>query len=279
MLFFLRHREDEALAIAEQAIALGEATGATQVVIDAAQWAGMSAYRLGRPEHATAAFTKGLTAHAAIPPTPGARRSAAHFVNLLGYAALAGADLDAAERHFRTALEQQRSLLSHAGPDSILTYPLSGLGDVARARDDHGAALAAYQEALLCAQRSGDVSGLPLALVGVAGTLAAIGRWQEAAPLFGAAQALCDRTDYPFDEHPFLWQRALGLPEPWQQAAAPFGAGARLREAVQALRGSPLPAIPDPDEAARLWEVGRLMSMDDAIAAALAANLTVAPAN
>jgi DNA-binding CsgD family transcriptional regulator/tetratricopeptide (TPR) repeat protein len=276
-LFFLRHEEEAALAMGERAIALGEASEATRVVIEAAEWCGMSAYRLGRPEEAQLAFAKGLAAHAALPDAPSVKQSAAHHVNLLGYAALAGAHIDEAERHFRSAVEQHRDVATGAGPAPNICYPLSGLGDVARFRDDHDVALAAYQEALRHAQGAGDVSELPLALVGIGGTLAAVGRWREAAPLFGATEALCDRTGYPFDEHPFLWQRALGLPEPWQRGDEPFGAGERLRAAVTA-RGMPaLPPIPDPGAAADLWAAGRAAPLDEAIASALAVDLALPP--
>jgi tetratricopeptide (TPR) repeat protein len=279
MLFFVRHREEEALATAERALALGEAISATLVVIEAAQWSGMSAYRLGRPDHAQTAFAKGLAAHAALPDSPWARESAAHYVNLLGYAALAGGDIDAAEQQFRAAVAQYRTLLAQTDPPPAICYPLAGLGDVARSRGDHDAALAAYQEALAHAHRGGDVSsGLPLALVGVAGTLAAIGRWREAAPLFGATEALCDRTGFPFEEHPFLWQRALELPEPWQRSDEGFGAGAPLHQAVQARGASPVPPIPDPAAAARLWEAGRAIPIEAAIATALAVDLTASAA-
>ena len=277
VLFFLRHEAESALAIGERALALGEPAGMTHVVIEAAQWCGMSAYLLGRPEEAKVSFEKGLAAHAALPDAPWVRRSAAHYVNLLGYAALASAEIAAAERYFQAAVEQQRTVLEEYGPHYLITYPLSGLVMWRRFHGDHVAALAAYQEALTHAHRVGDISGLPLALVGVAGTLAAIGRWQEAAPLFGATEALCQRTGYHFFEHPFLWQRALGLPEPWQRGNAPFGAAERLRAAVQQ-RGTPaLPPIPDPEAAASLWAAGRAMVLDDAIACTLAVDLTTPP--
>ncbi len=278
VLFFVRHREEEALTTSEHALALGEDVGDAWVVIEAAQWCGMSAYRLGQPQRAQTAFARGLAAHAALPDTLWAKQSAAHFVNLLGRAALGMGDLETAERQFHSAVAQHRDLTVGVAPSHLISYPLAGLGDVARARGELGTALITYQEALRHAQRGGAVSsGLPLGLAGVAGTLAAAGRWQEAAALFGATEALCDRTGYPFDEESYLTQRALGLPEPWQRGAEPFVAGERLRQVVQARSQSPLPPIPDPTMATTLWAAGRVQPIGEAITAALAVDLDTTP--
>src|SRR5829696_4104308 len=53
----------------------------------------------------------------------------------------------------------------------MVSYPLTTLGDVCRARGDLVLARALYEEAVAEAQRSGDLDGLVPALAGLAGTL------------------------------------------------------------------------------------------------------------
>lgn len=276
VLFFLRQREEEALILAQHAFALGAECGATRAAIEAAQWWGMSAYRLGRLEEATLAFTQGLALHPAPSTAPWVASSAAHFTNLLGYAALASGEIAQAERHFHTSLAQhgwRGSDGATARPHDGVTYPLSGLGDVARASGNPVVALGMYQDALRVAHRSGDIVAMPLALVGIAGVLASVGRWAEAAPLFGAAEALCDRTGFPFEQHSFMWQRALGLPEPWQRETEGFGAGTRLHAAVRAIGNGIFDPIPLPDAAALLWGKGRTAPFDEIVARVLNVDL------
>lgn len=276
VLFFLRDHEEEALVIAQQALALGETSGATRAAIEAAQWWGMSTYRLGRSDEATTAFARGLAAHPVMSTSPWVASSAAHFTNLLGYAALASGEITAAAAYFQTSLVQHGWPGTEGDatrPDDVVSYPLSGMGDVYRAHGEPMAALVNYQDALRAAHRNRDIAAMPLALVGIAGTLASVGRWPEAAPLFGAAEALCDRTGFAFAEHSFLWQRALGLPEPWQAEADAFGAGTRLRAAVQAAGNGVYEAIPTPGVAANLWAMGRVVPFDEVVAGALSVTL------
>ncbi len=112
-------------------------------------------------------------------------------------------------------------------------------------------------------------------LVGVAGTLAALGRWREAATLFGAAEALCQRTGLDYDSHAFEWQRAAGLPDPWQRAGVPFAWLDRLRAVVEAQAATALPPVPDAVAADALWAAGRALAMDEAVTMAL--TITFAP--
>ncbi|HEU0115437.1 MAG TPA: helix-turn-helix transcriptional regulator, partial [Thermomicrobiales bacterium] len=88
-------------------------------------------------------------------------------------------------------------------------------------------------------------------------------RWEEAATLFGATEAFCERTGLSFSGEVFQHQRRLGLPEPWQAGAALYP------EILE--RGSNLPPpIPDPTGAGALWTAGRGMPIADAVAMALA---------
>jgi len=190
---------------------------------------------------------------------------------------MAQGDIARAEQLFATARDREREQEPELGLFPSIAYPLVGLGHVARCRGHAAGALACYQDGLAIAARFRDVRIMAPGLAGVAGSLAALGRWPEAAILLGAADAFCDRTGVDFTERGMVWQRAAGLPEPWQAAGAARGWLARLRDAVVASGlGAPSP-LADPDEAARLWATGRTLAEDDAVAMALAVDARVPP--
>jgi DNA-binding CsgD family transcriptional regulator len=157
----------------------------------------------------------------------------------------------------------------------MASHPIAGLGDVARARGDLPLALSRYRDALSLAIGVLDSRAAAYALGGVAATLAASGNWQGAARLFGAAEAYHKQCGYHFALETTDRQRALGLPEPWLRAGESFGAGQPLHDALWADREVGLPPIPDPAAANRLWEAGRGLGIDTAVAEALAAALDV----
>jgi DNA-binding CsgD family transcriptional regulator/tetratricopeptide (TPR) repeat protein len=190
----------------------------------------------------------------------------------LGNIAVARGDIDQAEAHFNAALDRQRALGFAPGTSHpFASHPIAGLGDVARARGDHAAALATYQNALTHAHHFRDTRATVYALGGIAGALAAAGGWKQAAQLFGASEALHEMAGIHFDLETMDRQRALGLPEPWQRANDPFGAGQSLRDALDNRRTAVLRHVPDPETAARLWAEGRALPLDDAITIAIAA--------
>lgn len=117
-----------------------------------------------------------------------------------------------------------------------------------------------------------DGRGMAYALGGIAGTLAAAGRWRDAARLFGADEAWHALAGWPFDLETMNRQRALGLPEPWFRAGDAFGTAQPLHDALWASR-EPLPPIPNPADAEEVWAAGRKLSFDEAAALALAATL------
>jgi DNA-binding CsgD family transcriptional regulator len=212
---------------------------------------------------------------AALPAEPWVVRDITLVETLLGMTALVQGDFVAAEARSLVVLEEQRRLeRMHRAPYPYVSFTQTTLGHVARARGDHAAALLRYQGALQAALPSWQVYSVAWGLGGVAGTLAAVGRWAEAARLFGATEALCERAGIRFQTHVFDWQRAFGLPEPWGQASASlsFGAATILRTAVQLGAASPLP-LPDPRAAANQWAAGRREPIAQVIALALAADL------
>jgi DNA-binding CsgD family transcriptional regulator len=145
--------------------------------------------------------------------------------------------------------------------------PQTWLGRIAGARGDYPLALDRFQGALGDAAPAGDVRGIINALGGIAGTLAAAGRWEEAAHLFGATEAICERTGISFEGVVLTWNSVIGLPAPWQQAE-PKVFTATLWAAVRQTFPRTLPPLPDPSAAARLWTEGRDMSLEEAIAEA-----------
>jgi predicted ATPase/DNA-binding CsgD family transcriptional regulator len=277
VLFQLHGETASALARGEEALALTEKTGDAPGLVQAAHWCGLSAMRLGQAERGEAFFAQAQAA-ARVSELTSSLRTAAHLDNLRGQAAMAQGEIDRAEQLFATARDREREQEAELGLFPFLAYALIGLGHVARCRGNAAGALGAYQEGLAVAARFRDVRSTAPGLAGVAGSLAALGRWREAATLFGATEGLCRRTGMPFADHALAWQRAAGLPEPWQQADAPVGWLDRLRAAVVAGGVPALPPLPDPDAAAAAWAAGRALPLDEAIGMALAARSDTAPA-
>jgi hypothetical protein len=124
-----------------------------------------------------------------------------------------------------------------------MAWSLQNLGNVARAQGDQGRAAARYRESLTLFQELGGQEGMAGCLEGLAG----IGWEQEDAPraarLFGAAEAVRDRLDVP-------------LP-PSQHAAHD--------RSVRTLR-----AQLGEEAFAAAWAAGRALSLEAAIAEALA---------
>jgi DNA-binding CsgD family transcriptional regulator len=129
----------------------------------------------------------------------------------------------------------------------MASHPVAGLGDIARARLEHDAALAQYRSALSLAR------------------------------LFGADEAYHERGGFHFELETMDRQRALGLPEPWLRAGASFGAGQPLRDALWTKRQVPIAPIPNPETAATRWQEGRSLSIAEACRLALEADATVKP--
>jgi DNA-binding CsgD family transcriptional regulator len=140
------------------------------------------------------------------------------------------------------------------------------MGDAARARGELPLAFERYRRYLELAWKASDARAIGVGLGGVAGTLAAAGRWQEAARLFGASEAFFEAASIPFTLETMDRQRALGLPEPWQRADESFGQENHLREVVLSLNPVSYAEIPDLEAAARFWSEGRQLSVPDAIA-------------
>jgi predicted ATPase/DNA-binding CsgD family transcriptional regulator len=153
----------------------------------------------------------------------------------LGMAAMGKGELDLAEEHFTAALGMQHESGNLWGAG----FSLWGLGDVARDRGNESQALAYYRESLGLARDFGDKQLLNIGFASLAALALTARRAEQAAVLFGAAEALRDAIGIPI----------YRLQQPHESA---------VRSAL------------DPAALERRWAEGRGLSLDDAMAFALA---------
>ena len=140
---------------------------------------------------------------------------------------------------------------------------------------DPAAALGYYRETVLLGSRHHNVRAICIGLDGIAGSLAALSLHAPAARLSGAREALSLATGFHFELECPGRQRASGLPEPWTRDDDP---GTTYQDFLRALAGNhPLPPIRDPAAIAAHWEAGRLLSLEQAVAEALAVQVGALP--
>jgi non-specific serine/threonine protein kinase len=268
VLYQLHGEAATGLARGEEALALCQEDD-WQTRARAATWCGLSAFRLGQAQRGKAFFRQAQDAERQGRPFPHSRELS-RLDNLCALASLSQGQITQAEQLFVVARDRERGQESELGLYSFLAYSLVGLGHVARCRGNGVEALNNYQEGLATAVPVRDVRATALSLAGVAGALAALGHWRDAATLFGSTEALCHRSGLSFTEFALEWQRAAGLPEPWQRSTEPLGWLARLRERVQSAAVADPPSIPDAIEADARWTAGREFGINEAVALALA---------
>ncbi|MGE5251016.1 MAG: tetratricopeptide repeat protein, partial [Bacteroidota bacterium] len=157
---------------------------------------------------------------------------------LLGVAWFRGGDIERAATHFEASLRLTREL----GDYSLMAWALGGLGDVARLRGEYNRAIEMFKESLNLCQEGGDKTGPPFTMEALGLAVAALGRSQHAARLWGAAAS---------------WREAINEPVPvtYQKdyAAIITEARTQLGEKVYA----------------SAWAEGYAMSAEQAIALAL----------
>jgi DNA-binding CsgD family transcriptional regulator len=105
-----------------------------------------------------------------------------------------------------------------------------------------------------------------MGLDGMAGSLAALSRHEPAARLFGACEALSVVTGFRLDQEIFDGKQALGLSEFW------------ARDDDLAAGTPSQPPIRDSAAIAAHWEAGRQLTLEQAVAEALAAHIEARPA-
>jgi predicted ATPase/class 3 adenylate cyclase len=208
--------------------------------------------------------------------TEGGRRGTAHILNRQGIIAIMQGDRDRAVALEEDALARFRELGDTSAAATVLNNLGVAMGDFARARP-------LYEEALALQREVGDIQAIALYLGNLGAGACGQGDHAAAAVYYHEGLTLCAALKDRWNTAFFLDGVAVlafdcGHPE---RAARVFGAAAGLREAV----GAPLAAneratvehyvdstrVALGDEVfTTAWEAGRVLSLEGAIAEALA---------
>jgi DNA-binding CsgD family transcriptional regulator len=229
---------------------------------------------MDNPDLTNRYIAEALATLASLGDTPWAARAATNVLWLRCVLAKDQGDLPGAEHHLRELIARQRAIAQESGREqSYACLPLLTLGSVEHCHGLLPTALEHYQASLAHAWRFQEAGCAATTLARIAGMAAAVGRWQEAAWLFGATEAYCDKIGLAFAN---VWAltRAFGLPQPWQGENDFTGQAAGMWAETLRRSPEPLPPLPDPAAAAELWAAGGGMSMEDAVAHALTVDLT-----
>jgi predicted ATPase/class 3 adenylate cyclase len=269
--FYAQSDGERALMLCQACLEHYKATGDAFGAAFASYVAAHSALFLGDLTLAMGYLEDASTRFSQLPGIPGQVALLNHLPMLRGWAALLRGDVDDAAAIMQATAVRQRSTAQDIGsPEPYFAWTLQNLGYVRRAQGDLLAALAHHQAALVQSWRFREIRCCVRALMGAAGVLTAWGQVTDAARLYGAAEAFCQQTGVIFGD---VWdlERALGLPEPWQQADTPLRTEAELLRAVVRSRGGGvLPPLEAPELAAQAWAVGKTLPFEAAMAEALA---------
>ena len=219
-----------------------------------------------------------LAALSAAHDTAWSERAACHVLWLRGIQAKDLGDFSGSAAHLREVIARQRKIAQESGKEQPHACgPLLTLGSILHCQGELAPALDHYRAALDHAWRFQIAGTITVTLARIAGMLAAQGRWQEAAWLFGATEAYCDKIGYSFESNVWRLTRAFGLPRPWQGETTFTGQAGTMWAATVRRMPDGLAPLADPQAAAALWEAGRAIPMAEAVAHALAVDLA-APA-
>jgi predicted ATPase/DNA-binding CsgD family transcriptional regulator len=268
----------EALHLCDESIRLFQRTGDLAGVAHAAECALPAAINSGQIDRATTYLGLIDAALADLGNLPWVDRLSSHLATHRGLIAMYQHGPIEAHRVYAELVDAQDTLARESEEaTSYACWPLHRLGVVEVILDQPAAGLAHLQAAIRHAWKAGEHAGVAASVMSVAGILARYGRWQEAAHLFGAAESICEQAGYRFWTDFWPWERAYGLPEPWQQADVSLGNLQWLRDIVLAEKPATLPPLPDAAAAASRWAAGRRLPIADAVARALSVNLDDSP--
>jgi predicted ATPase/DNA-binding XRE family transcriptional regulator len=234
-LAFAQANFDRTTALTEEASRLAREAGDWEVLSLANLYAGSAA--LGRGEHNRAAAF--ATESVELYRTLGDQVGVGLALILLVHVALGEGDFVRAER----LLDESEELLRAAGSWWNLTANLSTRALVAQLLGDHARTVVVLREGLALAPRLRDTQAVVYNLEGLAGALAMLGKGRRAARLFGAVEALRERTG-----------SAITL-SPWRELHERHLESLRTRL--------------DAEELAAAWAEGRSMTFEQAVAYAL----------
>jgi len=224
-----------AAALNEESLAIKRALGDVRGIARSLLNLGEVARYQGDHDRAGLLFADSLARSRELEDGPGI----ALALNNLGDVARARGDHARATALYTESVQ----LFRDAGDQHFVALALSNLGHVAHDRGDDGRAAALYRDSLTLYRDVGEKLGLAGCLEGVAMVAQAQGRAAQAALLHGAAAGL---------------RAALGAPLPPVERAAHERSATALRETL------------GEDAFAAAWAVGRALSLEQAIATALA---------
>lgn len=263
-----------ALTLCESSLRYYQAHGDARSIARAYVAASALSLRLDDPARTNRYIDEALLRLAALDNSPWAERAACHALWIRGILTKDQGDFAGAEHHLREVIARQQQFVRESGKEQPHACgPLLTLGAIAHCRGDLSTALDLYRSALDRAWRFHVTSIAAVTLARIAGMVACQGRWQEAAWLFGAIEAHCERMGLEFSEDVWVLTRAFGLPQPWQGQTDFTGQAAMMWAATRQRFPDGLPPLPDPDAAAALWTAGRDLPMEDAVGHALAVEL------
>lgn len=273
-ILFQQFEFERALRLCDESIQLSQDAGDMPGVVHACECALPPAINSGQMERATAYLELVDAALATVGDLPWVDRLLSHLETHRGAIALHQQGLAEAHRMYSDLVAAQRAPAQEAGSATpYACWPLHRLGVIEIMLGLHAAGLAHLQAAIGHAWSVREHAGIAASIMSVAGLLAKQGRWQEAAQLFGAAESVCEQAGYRFWEDFWPWERAYGLPEPWQRADITLGAFQWLREVALAAEPPPLAPLPEPTAADHLWAKGRGIPIAEAVRLALAVDL------
>jgi len=257
------------LVIARHALTLAEADGDSRNRVASLMLSGIAANGLGHPDWSIAWYTAALDELQRNAGEAWAPVSQCIAMNLMGELLLGQGEIDQAEACYLKMKAKQQSLGLRFTPAG---HAIKGLGVVAQARGEPERALEHFQSALRYAREVRDVRQIASCLGAIAGALSAMGHFEAAARLFGASEAHHERIAFPFVPETFALQRAFGLPEPWASMHPECEVADALRRTLLERTATLRAVTLDAELASAWWAEGRVLTLDEAVALALAAS-------
>jgi non-specific serine/threonine protein kinase len=272
-ILFVQHDLLQAFALCEEALRHYRDSGNAAGLARASDHAACIVMQCDQADRVDRSIDAALAALAALGDAPWARRAMSHVRYYRGQTALNRGDLTEADRVIRAVVEEQAQLAHVEGTAHALAcHPLCCWGCIARMQGAFADALGRYRAALHHARTAQELQGTAWSLAEVAMVLAAVQRLDEAAWLFGATEAFCDRSGLAFFSE--IWTKlwSTGLSAAWRLEGEREAGVDDFVVMGPGQRAKRPPLIPGA-RAARFWEAGRRAPIDDAVAFALAVDL------
>jgi non-specific serine/threonine protein kinase len=226
---------DQTAALAEEGVRLARRAGDREVLAAALHVGGYAAVSRGEYAHAATLADESVALHRALDDPSGTGLA----MTVLVHVAIAEGDFVRAQ----WLLDESEELLRTAGSLWNLTVNLNIRATATAMSGDPTQAVTLLQESLALALRLRDTQTVVYGLEALASALAMLGQDRRAARLFGATEALRERTGSAIGTTPFR----------------------KLRERYLALLHAQLEA----EELAAAWAEGRAMTFEEAVEYAL----------